>query len=164
MNATAAIQITSSGVHVSDSALYELYVMNANGTEQTRLTNNPASDNDPAWSPDGTKIAFTRVQGGNAEIYAMNANGTDQTNLTNNNALDIRPDWQAIAVTAPTIKSRVPQTHGHAQSRSHSQSRSHNLKQSQSHGQNQGQNQGQSQKIHIKCQDRNGGRCRVPVG
>jgi TolB protein len=34
--------------------------MNADGSAQTNLTNNPASDGDPAWSPDGTKLAFTR--------------------------------------------------------------------------------------------------------
>ena len=33
--------------------------MNADGSGQTRLTNNPAADGEPAWSPDGTKIAFT---------------------------------------------------------------------------------------------------------
>ena len=36
----------------------EIYTMNADGTGQTRITNNPASDDAPAWSPDGTKIAF----------------------------------------------------------------------------------------------------------
>jgi len=37
---------------------YEIYVMNADGTEQTRLTNDPALDSSPSWSPDGQKIAF----------------------------------------------------------------------------------------------------------
>lgn len=36
----------------------ELYVMEADGSRQTRLTNNPSSDKDPAWSPDGMRIAF----------------------------------------------------------------------------------------------------------
>ena len=35
--------------------------MNADGSGQTNLTNNPAFDFDPAWSPDGTKIAFRRA-------------------------------------------------------------------------------------------------------
>src|SRR5215213_4575212 len=39
---------------------YEIYKMNEDGSNQTNLTNNAASDIMPAWSPDGTKIAFTR--------------------------------------------------------------------------------------------------------
>ena len=53
--------------------------MNADGTSQTRLTNNAATDFDPTWSPDGTKIAFTSNRDGNLEIYTMNADGTGQT-------------------------------------------------------------------------------------
>ena len=36
----------------------EIYVMDADGSNQTRLTNNPADDWLPAWSPDGSRIAF----------------------------------------------------------------------------------------------------------
>ena len=71
----------------------EIYVMNADGSGQTRLTNNDVQDEDPAWRPDGAKIAFTSRRDGNHEIYVMNANGTGQTNLTNNAAVDWFPDW-----------------------------------------------------------------------
>ena len=37
---------------------FEIYSMNADGSGQTRLTNNPAADGFPTWSPDGTRIAF----------------------------------------------------------------------------------------------------------
>ena len=80
----------------------EIYVMNADGT-QTRLTYNVAPDDpdtwwmgrdeDPAWSPDGTKIAFTSLRDGNFEIYVMNANGTWQANATLNGAGDFEPAW-----------------------------------------------------------------------
>jgi Tol biopolymer transport system component len=50
-------------------------------------------DFDPAWSPDGKRIAFTSTRDGNNEIYLMNADGSTQTRLTNNAAIDIDPKW-----------------------------------------------------------------------
>ncbi len=62
----------------------EIYVMNSNGTAQTRLTNNPAWDTAPAWSPDGTKILFTSLRDGpmSPALYVMNADGSSQTRVT----------------------------------------------------------------------------------
>jgi TolB protein len=74
----------------------EIYSMNANGSGQTRLTNNPWSDNYPSWSPDGTKIAFVADVGGGStpqEIYVMNADGSAQTRLTDNTSGDNNPRW-----------------------------------------------------------------------
>ena len=62
----------------------EIYVMNADGSGQTRLTNNAVGDGQPAFSPDGSKIAFTSAPDGNRAIYVMNADGNGQTRLTNN--------------------------------------------------------------------------------
>ena len=50
--------------------------MNADGSAQTRLTNNAAFDGAPAWSPDGTKIAFASNRDGDTQIYVMNADGS----------------------------------------------------------------------------------------
>jgi len=53
-------------------------IIKSNGTGRTSLTSGSATDSEPAWSPDGAKIAFTR----NHAIYVMNADGTGLTRLT----------------------------------------------------------------------------------
>jgi len=55
----------------------EIYMMDADGSNQTNLANNPASDSSPSWSPDGSKIAFISMHDGNSEIYVMDADGSD---------------------------------------------------------------------------------------
>lgn len=72
---------------------WEIYVMNTDGTNQQRLTNNSTISTDPAWSPDGTKIAFISYKGSNREIYVINADGTNQKRLTDNLAYDQHPVW-----------------------------------------------------------------------
>lgn len=72
---------------------WEIYVMNADGSGQTRLTKNPARDEFPDWSPDGKKIAFVSGRDGTIDTYVMNADGTGQARLTTNPADDYRPAW-----------------------------------------------------------------------
>jgi parallel beta-helix repeat protein len=72
---------------------FKIYSMNADGTNQIRLTANPGNDQYAVWSPDGSKIAFTSEKDGNQEIYVMNADGTNQIRLTYNTESDWVPDW-----------------------------------------------------------------------
>ena len=45
--------------------------MNADGTNQTNISNNNLNDGNPSWAPDGTKIAFSSYIDGNFEIYVL---------------------------------------------------------------------------------------------
>src|SRR3954453_1366820 len=60
----------------------EIFAVNADGSGATNLTNDPAADTDPVWSPDGTRIAFVRAGEGHTNIWVMNADGSGQVNLT----------------------------------------------------------------------------------
>jgi Tol biopolymer transport system component len=60
-----------------------------------RLTNNEGIDAFPAWSPDGTQIAFRSERGENSDIYVMNIDGTNLRRLTTHEATDTQPSWSS---------------------------------------------------------------------
>lgn len=66
----------------------EIFVMNADGSGQTNITNNPAHDTSARWSPDGRKISFMRLVSGQYQSYIMNADGSNQVRLTTLNVSD----------------------------------------------------------------------------
>jgi len=66
--------------------------MNADGSDQTRLTFSAGDDANPSWSPDGSKIAFSSNRDGTYEIYVMDPNGSNQTPLPTT-AEGTEPDW-----------------------------------------------------------------------
>ena len=91
----------------------DIWVANANGKGQVRLTHNKVYDGSPDWSPDGKRIAFVRADvveprdwnkpepkpHPSSEIYMMNADGTGVTRLTHNRLADTSPAWQPVATS-----------------------------------------------------------------
>jgi len=71
---------------------YEVYAVNADGTDLVNVSNISGGDSDPDWSPDGSKIAWVHYAG-NAEIYVANADGSNMVQLTSNDADDTEPKW-----------------------------------------------------------------------
>jgi len=85
---------------------YEIYLMNTDGSGQTRLTNTPTTPNsaaiartvdaEPAFSPDGSKIAFRSTRDSTtSQLYAMNVDGTGVTPLTTSAGLKLGIEWGA---------------------------------------------------------------------
>jgi len=81
---------------------YAIYAMNADGGKQERLTEaggDPSSPQglffqiEPAWSPDGSQIAFASKRGGSFDVYVMNADGTGTRRLTSTPADEGHPTW-----------------------------------------------------------------------
>jgi len=73
----------------------DIYTVNIDGTDVTRLTANTAGADDisPAWSPDGSRIAFTVIRSGDApSIYVMNPDGSNRVRLTSS-GYDYLPAW-----------------------------------------------------------------------
>ena len=84
---------------------FEIYVMNADGTDQRRLTHTPGGKESwlPAWSPDRRRISFSSNRDGNWQLYVMNTDGSNVARLTNtagkyNWNTDWSPDGKRIAV------------------------------------------------------------------
>ena len=72
----------------------DIYLVNADGSQLTALTDDPGWDNWPSWSPDGTQLAFTcreRISGLGGGICAINADGSNRRQLSNSN--DWEPSW-----------------------------------------------------------------------
>lgn len=71
----------------------EIFVMRPPGTTTVNLTNATGNDEQPAWSPDGSTIAFTSNRSGHFEVYVMDSTGGHQLQITNNGGDKERPTW-----------------------------------------------------------------------
>jgi len=72
---------------------YEIYTVDADGTDRINVSNEPYADLDPKWSPDGTKIAWVNFAGEIGDIFVANGDGSGKTNLTNYAMADRGPNW-----------------------------------------------------------------------
>ena len=90
----------------------EIYVMDADGTNQKRLTRDGWDDRRPVWSPDGSKIAFCVLGDANSFIVVMNSDGSDRKRLSEEARDEVRggnvypawsPDGSKIAYSAGKV-------------------------------------------------------------
>lgn len=74
---------------------WDIWVMNANGSNPRKLTNTPAKEGLFSWAPTGREIAFLSFseKKGQSDIFLSNADGSDVRNLTNTTNLELDPRW-----------------------------------------------------------------------
>ncbi len=87
----------SSPAHQGTGGNGDIYIMNADGSNQTRLTKHGNQDFYPIFSPDGSKIVFSRWhgwQGPNIDVYVMNADGSNIIRLTHEPLWNVASDWR----------------------------------------------------------------------
>jgi TolB protein len=89
-----SLKIAVVDVASSQSGL-SIYLMSPDGSGVTELATAAGSIHDPAWSPDGSKIAYGGMGSDSQEIFVMNADGSDPVNITHAPAPagEIQPSW-----------------------------------------------------------------------
>jgi Tol biopolymer transport system component len=72
----------------------DVFTMNADGSNQTPVTNDDVYDDGPDWSPDGSRIVFSRATaGGGLRLHTMQPDGTQLTSIASATGIDQRPKW-----------------------------------------------------------------------
>ncbi len=71
----------------------EILRLSPDGSSFVRLTNHPAIDTSPSWSPDGSKILFVSDRSGSPQLFVMNADGSGQRRISYQGAYNVHPVW-----------------------------------------------------------------------
>ena len=87
---TQVIAVATRNEHTQIS---DIYTIQLNGENRTNLTQHPADDKWPAWSPDGERIAFSSDRDGAFDIWLMSADGSNPIKVTNSALQEFRPVW-----------------------------------------------------------------------
>lgn len=92
------VTVSPDGRRVAYTYLRELWVVNADGTDRRQVTSLSGGDTariatGPAWSPDGTRLAFSVPIGGHRDIYRIDADGSRSIRLTSEPSLEDNPSW-----------------------------------------------------------------------
>jgi hypothetical protein len=88
---------------------FDLYVMNADGSDVQRLTDSyDAAEWNATWSPDGNQLAFSySLNPENPEIYVMNADGSEQRPLISGTSIDLHPAWSPDGSRLPSLQTEM---------------------------------------------------------
>jgi Tol biopolymer transport system component len=101
----ASAPSSEGGISLSGRIVFDnhedVWIIDADGTDLTQLTDLPGPDFDPSWSPDGTRVAFRSERSGDPEIWMMNADGSDQRRLAAGLSPAWSPDGSKIAYSSP---------------------------------------------------------------
>lgn len=102
-SASPSVALPSSSLSVAGKIAFsagaphaeDVYIVKVDGSGLQRLTSDPAADFDPAWSPDGTQVAYRHQPGDDrtTEIWVVNADGSNPHAITENDVADWGPTW-----------------------------------------------------------------------